>query len=142
MGWPSQIPFLLTGGKGSRGHSGCGSVFCRTSANTKTRKSVLAEALQTQKWGKVSLQKFCKRQNEGKRPCRSPANAKMGKSVLAEVLQTPKWGKASLQNFCKVQNGEKCPCRSPENAKMGKSVLAGTLHREPIYLNGRMLPIM
>ena len=87
----------------------------------------LQELLQTPKWGKVSLQKSCKRQNGEKCPCRSSANIKMGKSVLAEVLQTPKWGKASLQKFCKRQNEGKRPCRSPANAKMGKSVLAEVL---------------
>ncbi len=100
---------------------------CSIPASVKMGKSALAGVLQTSKWGKVSLQKFCKRQNEGKRPCRSPANAKMGKSVLAEVLQTPKWGKASLQKSCKRQNEGKRPCRSSANAKMGKSVLAGVL---------------
>ena len=100
---------------------------CRTSAKSKMGKSVLAEVLQTPKWGKAPLQKFCKVQNGEKRLCRSLANAKMGKSVLAEVLQTPKWGKVSLQKFCKRQNGEKCPCRSSANAKMEKSVLAEVL---------------
>ena len=114
---------------------------CRTSAKSKMGKSVLAEVLQTPKWGKAPLQKSCKRQNGEKRPCRSPANTKMRKSVLAEVLQTPKWGKASLQEFCKHQNeekallqkfckrqnGKKRSCRSPANAKMGKSTFAETL---------------
>ena len=96
-------------------------------ANAKMGKSVLAEVLQTPKWGKAPLQKFCKHQNEEKRPCRSPANTKMRKSVLAEVLQTPKWRKASLQESYKRQNGEKRPYRSPANAKMGKSTFAETL---------------
>ena len=98
-----------------------------STANAKIEKCVLAEVLQTSKWGKAPLQKSCKHQNEEKRPCRSSANTKMRKSVLAEVLQTPKWGKAPLQKFCKHQNEEKRPCRSPANAKMGKSVLAEVL---------------
>ncbi|ETK12831.1 hypothetical protein T235_07125 [Tannerella sp. oral taxon BU063 isolate Cell 8/11] len=50
-------------------------------------KRALAGVLQTPKRGKASLQKFCKRQNEEKRPCRSSANTEMGKSAFAEVLQ-------------------------------------------------------
>ncbi|AWB15205.1 hypothetical protein BCB71_12770 [Tannerella serpentiformis] len=90
-------------------------------------KSALAEVLQTSKWGKASLQKFCKHQNGEKHPCRSSANTKMEKRALAGVLQTPKWGKALLQKFCKGQNGEKRFCRSSANTKMGKSVLAEVL---------------
>ncbi|ETK09821.1 hypothetical protein T231_08130 [Tannerella sp. oral taxon BU063 isolate Cell 6/7/9] len=90
-------------------------------------KSAFAEVLQTPKWRKGLLQKFCKGQNGGKRPCRSSANAKMEKSALAEVLQTPKWGKGRLQKFCKHRNGEKRPCRSSAKAKMEKRALAEVL---------------
>ena len=100
---------------------------CNTPASVKMEKSALAELLQSPKWGKASLQKFCKVQNEEKSPCRSSAKSKMGKSVLAEVLQTPKWGKVSLQKSCKRQNGEKRPCRSSAKSKMGKSALAEVL---------------
>jgi len=96
-------------------------------ATAKTLLEMLAGVLQTPKWGKASLQKFCKRQNGEKGACRSSAKAKTGKSAFAEVLQTPKWRKAPLQKFCKRQNGEKRPCRSSANAKMEKRALAGTL---------------
>ena len=101
--------------------------LCRNAANAKMGERALAEVLQTPKWRKGLLQKFCKRQNGEKGSCRTSANAKMEKSTLAEVLQTPKWGKASLQKFCKRQNGEKGACRSSANAKMGKSAFAEVL---------------
>ena len=128
--------------------------LCRNAANAAENFLASAGMLQTPKWRKGRLQKFCKgqngekrpcrssanakmekgllqefckRQNGEKRPCRSSANAKMEKSVLAEVLQTSKWRKGRLQKFCKGQNGEKRLCRSSANTKMGKSVLAEVL---------------
>ena len=91
-------------------------------ANTKIEKCVLAELLQTPKWEKAPLQKFCKGQNGEKRPCRSPANTKMRKSVLAGVLQTPKWGKALLQKRCKAQKLLRSVCGSP--ASLSRNFLA------------------
>ena len=85
----------------------------KDTANAKIEKCVLAEVLQTPKWEKALLQKFCKRQNEEKRPCRSSANTKIEKSVLAGVLQTPKWGKALLQKRCKAQKLLRSVCGSP-----------------------------
>jgi len=90
-------------------------------------KSVLAEVLQTPKWRKGRLQKFCKGQNGEKRLCRSSANTKMEKSAFAEVLQTPKWRKASLQKFCKRQNGEKGACRDAASAPKNYLEFAGML---------------
>jgi len=51
-------------------------------------KMTLAEVLQTPKWRKRRLQKFCKRQNGENDACRSSANTEMKKTTLAEVLQT------------------------------------------------------
>ena len=90
-------------------------------------RGVLAGLLQTSKWGKWSLQNFCKRQNGENGACRTSANAKMEKMALAGLLQTSKWGKWSLQNFCKRQNGESGACRTSANVKMGKMALAELL---------------
>ena len=94
-------------------------------ANTKMRKSVLAELLQTPKWGKASLQESCKDQNGEKRPCRSPANAKMGKSAFAETLQSPETSSKCLRGPRKSLEKLFGVCGSPASPTENFLVFAG-----------------
>ena len=95
---------------------------CRSPANTKMRKSALAEVLQTPKWEKAPLQESCKRQNEEKRPCRSTANAKMGKSAFAETLQSPETSSKCLRESRKFPEKLFGVCGSP--ASLSRNFLA------------------
>ena len=67
------------------------------------RKSVLAEVLQTPKWEKALLQKFCKRQNGKKRFCRNAAKPRNFFEVFAGVPQV------SQETFWSLRESRKCP---------------------------------
>ena len=71
------------------------------------------------------MQKFCKRQNEEKRPCRSPANAKMGKSAFAETLQSPETSSKCLRESRKSPGKLFGVCGSPASAPRNFLVFAG-----------------
>ena len=94
-------------------------------ANAKIEKCVLAGVLQTPKWGKAPLQKFCKHQNEEMRPCRSPANAKMGKSTFAETLQSPETSSKCLRESRKSPGKLFGVCGSPASLSRNFLVFAG-----------------
>ena len=98
---------------------------CRSPANTKMRKSALAEVLQTPKWGKAPLQESCKRQNEEKRPCRSTANAKMGKSAFAETLQSPETSSKCLRESRKSPGKLFGVCGNPASPTKNFLAFAG-----------------
>ena len=115
---------------------------CSIPAKANRISVALAELLQRPTDSPWRLQNSCKCQNGENGICRTPANVKTEKMAFAGLLQTSKRRKWRLQNFCKRQNGENGICRTSANVKMGKMVLAETLHREPIYLNGRVLPVM
>ena len=87
-------------------------------------KSVLAEVLQTPKWRKGRLQKFCKRQNGENGFCRTSANVKKEKMAFAELLQAPKRRKWPLQECCKGL--EKLSGVYNTVASISKSTLAAT----------------
>ena len=77
---------------------------------------------QTPKWEKAPLQKFCKHQNEEKRPCRSPANAKIEKSTFAETLQSPETSSKCLRESRKSPGKLFGVCGSP--ASLSRNFLA------------------
>ena len=88
------------------------------------------------------MQSFCKRQNGEKHFCGNAAKPRNFFEVFAGVPQVPR------ETFWRLREPRKCLkklfglCRNAAYAARNFLAFAGTLHREPIYLNGRMLPIM
>ena len=90
-------------------------------------KSVLAEVLQTPKWRKGRLQKFCKRQNGENGFCRTSANVKKEKMAFAGLLQAPKRRKWPLQECCKCREKLFGVCRDAASAPKNYLEFAGML---------------
>ena len=94
-------------------------------ANTKMRKSVLAEVLQTPKWGKASLQKSCKRQNGEKRFCRNAAKPRNFFEVFAGAPQVSRETFWCLRESRKSHGKLFGVCGSPASASGNALAFAG-----------------
>ena len=74
--------------------------------------------------------------------CGSPASASKKFLVFAGTLRMPRKNFWDLQERCKFHEKIFGTCRNAANATKKILGLAATLHREPIYLNGRVLPVI
>ena len=83
---------------------------CNSVANAKKFFGAFAAFLQTSKWRKGRLQKFCKHQNGENDACRSSANTKKFFGAFAAFLQTPKSFSGHLQHSCKDQKVSRGIC--------------------------------
>ena len=88
------------------------------------------------------MQSFCKDQKVFRETCGTPANTSkkfLGFAAFLQKCFSLFW---RLQDFCKDAFPHFGVCRTSARTLFLILVFAETLHREPIYLNGRMLPIM
>ena len=95
---------------------------CRTSANTKMRKTAFAGTLQAPRKYGWHLQDFCKHHGNTVGICRNAASATEIRLAFAGMLQTPRKYGWHLQNFCKRHGNTVGICRNAANIKMGEIV--------------------
>ena len=115
---------------------------CRNAASASKNFLAFAGMLQMPRKTFWRLQECCKCFEKFFGVCRNAANALKNFLAFAGTLQVPRKTFWALQGRCKCFEKLFGLCRNAPNASKNFLAFAGTLHREPIYLNGRMLPIM
>ena len=115
---------------------------CRNAASATKNFLAFAAMLQVLRKTFWPLQERCKCHEKLFGVCRDAASAPKNFLAFAGMLQVLRKTFWSLRESRKSLEKLFGVCGSPASASRNFLVFAGTLHREPIYLNGRMLPIM